>query len=95
MASDKIKVAVRVRPFNRRELELGTQCVIEMEGQQTILQYPQSPHDKDSTIAILWLVRENKQSSELKPGTSCTTKSIGRNIQRVYMQRAAAAAAAC
>ncbi|XP_059615557.1 kinesin-like protein KIF13B isoform X4 [Phlebotomus argentipes] len=37
MATDKIKVAVRVRPFNRRELELGTQCVVEMEGQQTIL----------------------------------------------------------
>ncbi|XP_046960602.1 kinesin-like protein KIF13B isoform X2 [Vanessa cardui] len=47
MASDKIKVAVRVRPFNRRELELGTQCVVEMDGQQTVLQYPQSTHDKE------------------------------------------------
>ncbi|XP_063616428.1 kinesin-like protein KIF13A [Cydia splendana] len=46
MASDKIKVAVRVRPFNRRELELGTQCVVDMEQQQTVLQYPQA-HDKD------------------------------------------------
>ncbi|XP_046672118.1 kinesin-like protein KIF13A isoform X2 [Homalodisca vitripennis] len=46
MASDKIKVAVRVRPFNRRELELGTQCVVEMEGQQTILQYPLTLLDK-------------------------------------------------
>ncbi|XP_044582123.1 kinesin-like protein KIF13A isoform X7 [Cotesia glomerata] len=42
MATDKIKVAVRVRPFNRRELELGTQCVVEMTGQQTILQHPTS-----------------------------------------------------
>ncbi|XP_024082800.1 kinesin-like protein KIF13A isoform X2 [Cimex lectularius] len=40
MASDKIKVAVRVRPFNRRELELGTQCVVEMDGGQTILHQP-------------------------------------------------------
>ncbi|EZA47845.1 Kinesin-like protein KIF13A [Ooceraea biroi] len=40
MATDKIKVAVRVRPFSRRELELGTQCVVEMTGQQTILQHP-------------------------------------------------------
>ncbi|XP_043288221.1 kinesin-like protein KIF13A isoform X4 [Venturia canescens] len=40
MATDKIKVAVRVRPFNRRELELGTQCVVEMTEQQTILQHP-------------------------------------------------------
>ncbi|KPJ07333.1 Kinesin-like protein KIF13A [Papilio machaon] len=52
MASDKIKVAVRVRPFNRRELELGTQCVVEMEGQQTVLQYPQSAHDKESESVL-------------------------------------------
>ncbi|XP_053690029.1 kinesin-like protein KIF13B [Sabethes cyaneus] len=38
--SDKIKVAVRVRPFNRRELELATENVIEMNGSQTILKYP-------------------------------------------------------
>ncbi|KAG8226150.1 hypothetical protein J437_LFUL005811 [Ladona fulva] len=83
MATDKIKVAVRVRPFNRRveerfrsdvevvfgadrvdaasvsacerkfrpewdpikydrELEIGTQCVVQMEGQQTILHHPSS-----------------------------------------------------
>ncbi|KRF80502.1 uncharacterized protein Dvir_GJ19868, isoform B [Drosophila virilis] len=40
MSSDKIKVAVRVRPFNRREIELGTKCIVEMEKQQTILQNP-------------------------------------------------------
>ncbi|RZF41836.1 hypothetical protein LSTR_LSTR005298 [Laodelphax striatellus] len=40
MACDKIKVAVRVRPFSRRELEMGTQCVLEMDGQQTILSHP-------------------------------------------------------
>ncbi|XP_055528668.1 kinesin-like protein KIF13A isoform X2 [Wyeomyia smithii] len=38
--SDKIRVAVRVRPFNRRELELATENVIEMNGSQTILKYP-------------------------------------------------------
>ncbi|XP_031336617.1 kinesin-like protein KIF13B isoform X5 [Photinus pyralis] len=37
MSSDKIKVAVRVRPFNRRELEMLTPCVVEMNKQQTIL----------------------------------------------------------
>ncbi|XP_052131193.1 kinesin-like protein KIF13A, partial [Frankliniella occidentalis] len=40
MATDKIKVAVRVRPFNRRELELGTDCVVEMDSDQTILHHP-------------------------------------------------------
>ena len=46
MASDKIKVAVRVRPFNRRELELGTACVLEMEDTRTVLQPPSSSGDK-------------------------------------------------
>ncbi|CAL8381699.1 unnamed protein product [Arctogadus glacialis] len=32
-----VKVAVRVRPFNRRERELNTKCVVEMEKNQTIL----------------------------------------------------------
>ncbi|XP_017729736.1 PREDICTED: kinesin-like protein KIF13A, partial [Rhinopithecus bieti] len=34
------KVAVRVRPMNRRELELNTKCVVEMEGNQTVLHPP-------------------------------------------------------
>ncbi|XP_012155796.1 kinesin-like protein KIF13A isoform X4 [Ceratitis capitata] len=42
MSTDKIKVAVRVRPFNRRENELGTKCIVEMDKQQTILQNPPS-----------------------------------------------------
>ncbi|XP_022235163.1 kinesin-like protein KIF13A [Limulus polyphemus] len=42
MASDKVKVAVRVRPLNRREIELETQCVVEMKDDQTILHHPPS-----------------------------------------------------
>ncbi|XP_051577998.1 kinesin-like protein KIF13B isoform X2 [Myxocyprinus asiaticus] len=34
-----VKVAVRVRPMNRREKDLNTKCVVEMEGNQTFL-YP-------------------------------------------------------
>ncbi|XP_018415137.1 PREDICTED: kinesin-like protein KIF13A isoform X3 [Nanorana parkeri] len=40
MSDSKVKVAVRVRPMNRRELDLNTKCVVEMEGNQTILQPP-------------------------------------------------------
>lgn len=39
MTSDKIRVAVRVRPFNRRELELGAACVVEMDNKRTILHH--------------------------------------------------------
>ena len=40
---DKIRVAVRVRPFNKRELSLGasqTQSIVQMKSNQTILQNP-------------------------------------------------------
>ncbi|XP_076306917.1 kinesin-like protein KIF13A isoform X2 [Tachypleus tridentatus] len=40
MASDKVKVAVRVRPLSRREIELETHCVVEMKEGQTILRHP-------------------------------------------------------
>ncbi|XP_053210758.1 kinesin-like protein KIF13A [Panonychus citri] len=40
MATDKVKVAIRVRPFNRREIELGTKCVIEVKDEQIILFNP-------------------------------------------------------
>ena len=47
MATDKIKVAVRVRPFNRREIELGTACVLEMDQNRTVL-HQQNNGDKDA-----------------------------------------------
>ncbi|XP_017282022.1 kinesin-like protein KIF13A isoform X3 [Kryptolebias marmoratus] len=42
MSDSKVKVAVRVRPMNRRELELNTKCVVDMEDNQTVLQPPPS-----------------------------------------------------
>ncbi|XP_028137555.2 kinesin-like protein KIF13A isoform X1 [Diabrotica virgifera virgifera] len=42
MSTDKIKVAVRLRPFNRRELEMRAQSVVEMEKDQTIIHQPTS-----------------------------------------------------
>lgn len=34
------------------EIELGTQCVVEMEGQQTVLQNPQLAHDKERYVLL-------------------------------------------
>ncbi|XP_042188164.1 kinesin-like protein KIF13A isoform X3 [Callorhinchus milii] len=42
MSGSKVKVAVRVRPMNRREIELNTKCVVEMEENQTVLHPPPS-----------------------------------------------------
>ncbi|XP_048391588.1 kinesin-like protein KIF13B isoform X2 [Stegostoma tigrinum] len=37
MSESNVKVAVRIRPFNRREIDLNTKCIIDVEGNQTIL----------------------------------------------------------
>uniref|UniRef100_A0A672PRW2 Kinesin motor domain-containing protein n=1 Tax=Sinocyclocheilus grahami TaxID=75366 RepID=A0A672PRW2_SINGR len=35
MASSSVKVAVRVRPFNSREINRGAKCVIQMQDKST------------------------------------------------------------
>jgi len=35
-----VKVVVRVRPMNRREIERNAQCIVQMQGKMTILQNP-------------------------------------------------------
>lgn len=37
MTSSSVKVAVRVRPFNDRELSLNSKCIIRMDGPKTIV----------------------------------------------------------
>ena len=39
--TDNVKVAVRVRPFNGRELERSAKLIIKMEGNTTTIQNPE------------------------------------------------------
>ncbi|XP_011311127.1 kinesin-like protein KIF13B isoform X5 [Fopius arisanus] len=84
MATDKIKVAVRVRPFNRRELELGTQCVVEMTGQQTILQHPTSleklERNKPKTFAFDHCFYSLSPSVENFASQEVVFDALGRDI---------------
>ncbi|KAL3474835.1 hypothetical protein BJX99DRAFT_260092 [Aspergillus californicus] len=41
-----IKVVVRVRPFNSRELDRGAKCIIQMKGDQTVITPPPGAEDK-------------------------------------------------
>ncbi|KAM0437371.1 hypothetical protein ACHAQK_007306 [Fusarium lateritium] len=42
-----IKVVVRCRPFNSREIERNAQCIIEMKGNQTVITAPEGKGVKD------------------------------------------------
>ncbi|XP_047368285.1 kinesin-like protein KIF13A isoform X7 [Vespa velutina] len=84
MATDKIKVAVRVRPFNRRELELGTQCVVEMSAQQTILQHPTTmdkiDRNKPKTFAFDHCFYSLEPGSEKFASQEIVFDALGRDI---------------
>ena len=41
-----IKVVVRVRPFNNRELDRNAKCIVQMKGKQTVLQPPPDAADR-------------------------------------------------
>ncbi|QPH04930.1 hypothetical protein C2857_002325 [Epichloe festucae Fl1] len=43
-----IKVVVRVRPFNGREIDRGSKCIVEMKENQTVLTSPDSKGAKDA-----------------------------------------------
>ncbi|XP_053318306.1 kinesin-like protein KIF1C [Spea bombifrons] len=45
MAGASVKVAVRVRPFNTREMTLDAKCVIQMQGNTTCISNPKQPKD--------------------------------------------------
>ncbi|MBN3306663.1 KI13A protein, partial [Amia calva] len=55
MSDSKVKVAVRVRPMNRREIELNTKCILEMEDNQTVLHPPPSNTKGENTKFVFVL----------------------------------------
>ncbi|XP_065186816.1 kinesin-like protein KIF13B isoform X2 [Sycon ciliatum] len=50
----KVKVAVRVRPMNRREVELNTSCCIDMTPQQTFLEHAAKGQKKFNFDYCFW-----------------------------------------
>ncbi|KIW07638.1 uncharacterized protein PV09_01582 [Verruconis gallopava] len=48
-AGGNIKVVVRVRPFNNREIDRGAKCIVQMQGNQTVLTPPKDIDPKSKT----------------------------------------------
>ena len=48
--SDNVKVAVRVRPFNKREVERKSMLCIQMEGKATTIIHPETKEEKKFTF---------------------------------------------
>ena len=49
MAEESVKVAVRVRPFNKREIEAKSKLIVAMSGPTTIITNPNGGEEKKFT----------------------------------------------
>lgn len=52
MATESVKVAVRVRPFNSREKDRNATCIVRMQGPKTVLINPDSGEEKDFAFDV-------------------------------------------
>ncbi|CAM9188308.1 unnamed protein product, partial [Lampetra fluviatilis] len=50
MAGAAVKVAVRVRPFNSREMERDAKCIVHMAGNTTTIVNPKMPKEAPKTF---------------------------------------------
>jgi kinesin family protein 13 len=79
-SDSKVKVAVRVRPFNRREIELETQCIVQVNGQQILLHNPISSHIP--TIKNKENHSDNSSNQQSNGSSSNNNNSLSRVLQR-------------
>ncbi|KAJ8016599.1 hypothetical protein DPEC_G00008910 [Dallia pectoralis] len=52
MSGASVKVAVRVRPFNSRETSKESKCIIQMQGNSTIISNPKNPKDSAKSFSF-------------------------------------------
>ena len=50
---ENVKVAVRVRPFNKRERKRKAKLIVKMSGNTTYLQDPSAPNEQPK-VCIQW-----------------------------------------
>ncbi|XP_069774568.1 kinesin-like protein KIF1B isoform X6 [Narcine bancroftii] len=52
MSGASVKVAVRVRPFNSREISKESKCIIQMQGSSTSIINPKNPKESPKTFSF-------------------------------------------
>ncbi|XP_029010879.1 kinesin-like protein KIF1B isoform X3 [Betta splendens] len=52
MSGASVKVAVRVRPFNSREISKESKCIIQMQGNTTTIANPKAPKEPPKTFSF-------------------------------------------
>uniref|UniRef100_A0A2K6ANA3 Kinesin family member 13B n=1 Tax=Macaca nemestrina TaxID=9545 RepID=A0A2K6ANA3_MACNE len=81
MGDSKVKVAVRIRPMNRREIDLHTKCVVDVDANKVILNPVNTNLSKGDVFAYdhcFWSMDESVK--EKYAGQDIVFKCLGENI---------------
>jgi len=79
-SASKVKVAVRVRPLNRREIDLGTDICIDMEDNQTLLSCPEHERKPKRTFAYDYSFWSMDESNEKFAGQEKVYNCLGKGV---------------
>lgn len=67
---ESVKVAVRVRPFNQREMDRQAKLVIKMDGQMTMIYNPDAPNDEPKKFSFDYSYWSHDGFNTLPDGTA-------------------------
>lgn len=82
MAGASVKVAVRVRPFNSREMSRESKCIIQMSGSTTSEYHAWPPGPLIHTMCgFLGLQEQTPQIGWLQTAAVCSLAAVGARVQ--------------
>jgi hypothetical protein len=77
LSSDSVRVAVRVRPFNDREIRLGSKPCIKMQGEETQITSPDGKVFKFTYDYSYW---SHDESASLFASQEIVFNNLGRSV---------------
>lgn len=81
MAGASVKVVVRVRPFNTRELSRGASCIISMSGNMTTIANPKQPKEAPKTFSFDFSYWSHTTPEDARFASQrCVYKDIGEEM---------------
>eukprot|EP00079_Xenopus_tropicalis_P013786 XP_002942956.2 PREDICTED: kinesin-like protein KIF1C isoform X1 [Xenopus tropicalis] len=81
MAGASVKVAVRVRPFNSREIAHDAKCVIQMQGNTTCISNPKQPKDSAKNFTFDYSYWSHTTAEDPNFASQCQVyKDIGEEM---------------
>ncbi|NXO38164.1 KIF1B protein, partial [Locustella ochotensis] len=85
MAGASVKVAVRVRPFNSREMSRGGECIIQMSGSTTTILNPKQPKETPKSFSFDYSYWSHTTPADINYASQ---KQVYRDIGEEMLQHA-------